>query len=521
MTAPPIPPGAPARITSIPGLNTLLQNENWQLLASARASAGNQSSAFTVAGGIKTSRINFIPSWSTSHIRIVYIGYCGQHPAEAPNWNTIYHKVSVEPSALGSETTLNTNRLNVWFNNLREGILPPWQILISDPVEIQATAGQPFFVWTRPAVPGSGYLIPLPVPTFGGTGPGGSNNGEGQTNSVDTVDVGTMTQNATNAYAPLAILGYSATPQRSMAIVGDSIPSGTEDGGTGLMGYAMRAAMGQTSVIAYQYPVTPLFPCITVSRGSDTAANWVTWTLSQERMRLAMYASTVFCDYGTNDSATGQTAAQLQANLLALSLPFLQRGKKFIQSTYFPRTTSTDCWTTANNQTDVGGAARATVNTWLRDTSAAGFVAQAAANAGVSPSMVSVYDIAAPFEVNSSGVLTPNGGFWLPNTGSPVITGTATGSNTTQLLNASGLSMTQDQYRGYTIRATSGAQNNVQASVTGNGTNFFNVASAWAAGLTAGDTFSVYNTAYTNDGIHPTSLGHLIAAQNFPVNQVV
>jgi hypothetical protein len=519
----------PASIAGIPGLDHILQNGGWQLLAGVKGDPSQTTTFGTAtAGGMRSSRTNFIPAFSTSHVCVVYANYCGANVGgETPGSVTQRVKFAMEYLAgTGQESSETGKRLKGFFRGEREGVIAPGQILISDPIEFQATAGVPFFVRARVQLPGSGYPIPLPNLCLGGTGAGGSNNGEGNLNAKDCVDFtndGSVTQFFGSAWAPVAVLGYSAVHVPSLAMMGDSIMAGSFD--TGLMGtiggYGMRIALNQLSQIIYQYPVTPNFPHIRVARGSDTAANWVSWDLSSIRMRLAMLASTTICDYGTNDNAAGTSLATTKANILSIAVPFLKRGKRYIHTTIFPRTNSTDSWSTTTNQNPITGeAVRLALNLWLRDTSASGFVSQASAAAGVSGQCF-VHDVAAVAECDISGTLTLNGGYWRPTTGSPILTGTCAGGNSTQLVNTSGLTMTQDQYRGATLRITSGAQAGLQAGITGNTTTAFNIGGVLGAGPASSDTFAVYDTAWTIDGVHGTSKVHQAAAAAFPLSLVV
>ena len=526
MSVPPIPPGAPARISTIPGLDQMLQNENWQILAGVRGDPGELTGFGTAStAGQRTSRIQFIPSWSTSHVRIVYANYCGANLlGENPGAVTHKIKAALEYSTIGTETSETGVRMMAYFAGRREGVVNPWDVIISDPVEFQAVAGVPMFARQRLQVPGSGYGVPTPCWVLGGSGIGASNNGEGYFTGTDTVDVGTINQaGATNAYAPIALLGYSPNKIPTLGVMGDSIVSGSFDGG--LLGngggWGLRIALNQTGALTYQYPVTPSFPHVRVARGGEKAADWVVWNQSQTRTRIAMMASTIICNYGTNDDNVGTSLATTQANLIAIAGQFLRRGRRFIQATILPRTTSTDSWTTTTNQTAATGeSVRLLLNTWLRDPSAAGFVQRASAAAGAYGQCF-VFDAAAVVECNAAGTPTLNGGYWLPNTTTATLTGACTSGSTSVLINDTNLSLTQDQYRGSLLRMTSGTQNNLQAVIYGNSATAFSLTGALTGSPSAADTFSIYSSGYTVDGTHPSSLAHQAISAAFPTSLVI
>jgi len=161
---------------------------------------------------------------------------------------------------------------------------------------------------------------------------------------------------------------------------------------------------------------------------------------------------------------------------------------------------------------------RANFNSWLRDGSGAGFVAQAAAAAGVSASLIGVIDVCKYTEVNASNVLTLNGGFWrIPST-TPLITGTLSAVAANYQFTDSGKSMAAQAYAGYNFLMTSGVAA-PSASVVGQGCISWNNATTFntnnstiGATPTVGDAYAICSIG-TIDGTHPSTTGHIWAAQ--------
>lgn len=153
------------------------------------------------------------------------------------------------------------------------------------------------------------------------------------------------------------IIGQTDTPQPSVTILGDSWGRGINDGGDaqGNFGYVPRGLWADR------------IPSMRVSRSSDRA----TWFMAghAKRQTLLQYTTNTIVEYGYNDIAGGRTLAQLQADLQAIWSLCRSYGHKVFQAKYGPRTTSTDNWTTAANQTPVAGfevgGVRDQMNTWF------------------------------------------------------------------------------------------------------------------------------------------------------------
>jgi hypothetical protein len=184
-----------------------------------------------------------------------------------------------------------------------------------------------------------------------------------------------------------------------VGLVGDSIMSGSND--LNDRGFAARALIAAN--IPYHY----------FGRGGEKAQDIspLTGNVGFKSRIIRLESCThAICEYSTNDFVALRTLAQVKADLLAIWTMLQTRGVGVYQTTCLPRTTSSDNWATAPNQTPpTWEAYRTGLNDWLRDGSAAGAIAQSAG------ALLTVFDTANTVEVNSSNVLTQNGGRWITN----------------------------------------------------------------------------------------------------------
>ena len=225
----------------------------------------------------------------------------------------------------------------------------------------------------------------------------------GGNGSDQTTTLGTAWETSQNnlTYAPVAIL---ATPDAGfsvpvVALIGDSIMGGTND--LNDRGFAARALVAAN--IPYHY----------CARGGETVFAVSPLTNNTGfRMRMAIVegCTDAVSNYATNDFVGARTLAQVKADLLAFWGVLALRGVRVWQTTILPRTTSTDNWATAGNQTvPTWEASRTALNDWLKDLSGSGAMSQAAG------ALSGVFDIASTVEVNASNALTVNGGRWISN----------------------------------------------------------------------------------------------------------
>lgn len=249
-------------------------------------------------------------------------------------------------------------------------------------------------------------------------------------------------------------------------------------------------------------------------------------TPSGARFLASTYADYAVSNLVINDLFASRTWQQVAADHLLLAKQFQARGTLYYVTTCTPSTTSTDAWSSASSQT-VGAIEtnRTNWNLWVRggmlvDGSGAPVLSSGTPNTYIA----GYFDLAAPVEVNSSNVLTNNGGFWKAPA-SAAYTGTLTGSPTTTVLPCSACSFpvagaANSGILTYAVKITSGAANGQVAYVTSGTTatsltlyanGSTQLTGSAMVGLTtapaAGDTFSVY-AVNTVDGTHGTYSGY-------------
>jgi hypothetical protein len=203
------------------------------------------------------------------------------------------------------------------------------------------------------------------------------------------------------------VLGEPVSRAPSFAIFGDSIANGAGDSYSNgsFNGYISRGLNAVSP--AYSVPFSKF------TMPGSVAVNAIKF--GPNKFSMLMEHDFIIWEYIVNDIGTG-----VYASLSALQTAFLgywqwlsSSGAVVIPCTCTPVTTTTDTYATAGNQTPslggLGEAGRTAYNTWLRNGSA-----RAAANA-LGFDIPYIIDPCAYVEVNSSNVLTLNGGRWLTN----------------------------------------------------------------------------------------------------------
>lgn len=516
----------------INGASNGLRNSGWSVINSfgMNYSQAGQATPITIynsstKSGV-TTMLNEVPATTVGLIRLGFANYVGNAVpnGELPNYNDIYLHV-------GLYTSGGTSCTPCLFNGERIGMCSPGQIKWTDPVAFQVIANTPFDIKEFFGVASYPLLLPRSVVVGGGSTGAQPSSTDGLVQEDYAESSSSISHsNGFTGPAHWCILGFTgANPTKTVGILLDSIAAGTGDAGGytgGLVGWPARAAAGVTGV-NIQWPVASIRNAFgNFSRSGDTIANFITAGQHEIRMLQASYYSTILSNGGTNDLAS--SLATLKANVLLLAGLAASVGcNTFIQATLLPKTTSTDGWLTVTNQTVTGNeATRTGFNSWLRDATGTGFASQAAAAYGVSGTTLKsnttfqFFDAAAAVEVNSSNVLTLNGGFWIAPVGaSAVYSGsvtTASGPNWTD----TALTAALNTYRGFggvwltgnnagrgICITTHTASGSVQAQ-TGNGVN-----------TVVGDTYAIYPVSPkgipTIDGTHPTSYSHDLIAQSF------
>lgn len=169
-------------------------------------------------------------------------------------------------------------------------------------------------------------------------------------------------------YNTACFVGIPAAPMAAVGIIGDSIPSGTGDTSnltTGALGFVER---GLDSVNGNTVP------SLNMSEGS-WKYQYATIDTSPRIRAFWPFVTHLLIELGTNDVAAGTSLSTVQTYLTnmvtAARATMSPYGKplKIAVSTLMPRTTSTDSWATAANQTPVAGftigGVRDQYNAWL------------------------------------------------------------------------------------------------------------------------------------------------------------
>lgn len=201
-----------------------------------------------------------------------------------------------------------------------------------------------------------------------------------------TMDSTVLGSGSVSSVHPQVVLGYSSLPVG--VGIGDSQMLGTNDkymdpqGGRGL-----HRALAQ------------LGPSVDVAAGGDQANLYlVSNSIRSEIIRVSK-ASFGVLNYGINDITTGRSSAQLTAD--RASIRALYPGVKLYGTTISPKSSSTDSFKTALNQTThANNSVRLTFNQSLRA-------------APVGPGSI---DIAGLVETDTGNeaLLVQDGGVWLP-----------------------------------------------------------------------------------------------------------
>lgn len=444
---------------------------------------------------VQTSRLRFVMREAAGAVRLVFTNfYLPSGNNEPSNAYNVTVKASIEDPSNSLGNPGGTILIPVFFNGRREAVMEPGSVLVSDPVLVNVAAGSNLWVRSRPLVAsGDKWVNNYTASANAGTNFDGGGGSEGLATS-DVTDSGTCTTSTANAFGPAAIVAVTPsaiTP--ATLILGDSIAQETGIITTGNTTYLSRAAINAG------------LPIIRLAEGGERMQTILSGQFYWKRMQLHRFARHAVVNYGTNDVYSGgRTLAQMKADYLSLWTMLARLGLLVHQATILPRPgASTDGYMSVAGQsiTDSGKeAVRTGVNAWLRDTGPTG--AQAQSNGALR----SVIDACAAVEVNSSGVLTLNGGFWKAAPGGVVKTGTATGYTTTTVADSgAGRTTNADQKLVLAITAATTGAGQAQEVIS-------NTATAWtllsAITLPTGTVQYQLGHSYNYDGIHPTEEAH-------------
>ena len=451
---------------------------------------------------------------------LVFGNFYKSSNTEADYLSQIVVKASVQRYVNSDVTDQTGPRRRAYFNGLKTVTIDPGMLVYSQYIPFDLGVGETFFTYTAVTPQGSNTVRPASYnEATGTTASGGRNTGDGRNNGTDVTESGTVTIQDTNqTYTPLAVLGVVADGSRvpCVALCGDSLVQGFNDAGFArdFGAWAVRGFGGYTGLLG-QTAATYSVPFVNTGYGSETAAQFAIDTNQYNRQGVAAYCTHELHEYGTND--LGTALATTKKNILNAACRAMVAGRRVIRTTLLPRATSTDGYKTGGNQSTIANeSTRVSINQWIRDTSASGFVAQATAQAQARNPLAAgcvVLDICAPVECNSSGVLTADAGFILPYTGAVDFTGTAQAGTTTSAVKVTTGTTTLDQYRGYVVRRV--ANNEIRCiwyhTADSAGVTTFNLRDAFST-MSSGDSIEVYQCPISDGtgGIHYSSYGHKI-----------
>lgn len=408
------------------------------------------------------------------------------------------------------------------FGGSLTGSISPGGIVQSDPLGIEVTAGTAVYV--RTYQPTGGYY---PTVTASGAGCGGftATSNLTSTGSAAIPDASSVV----NGYGPSAVLGtprVRVTP--SVAVLGDSIPSGTGDVylGTAQAGYTEWAPGGLPAGGFISRALTAGgVPHLSVTHSGDKAHNFTSAFNRFRRAALVSGCTHAICQYGVNDFYFGgQSTAQVQASLITIWSLLAERGMITWQTTITPSTTSTDGWVTTVNQAPTAsiGTNRTAFNDWLRGgapvASASNLTAVAVGTSGALLAGQPGHPLAGYFEIADLAESARNSGLWNVS-GVRTVSDAAITSAGTTLTSATANFTSADVGKGVYIAgagtAGAGLGTLVNSVASGTQATVNTAASTTVSGASAGIGVP------TVDGTHPTSAGHAAWAAGIVTSSLV
>lgn len=423
-----------------------------------------------------TTRLRIFPQFISHDIVLGYANYYnGGVGSPTPNPNNISVKASIE---------INGILYPVYFNGVRTVTVTPSQVVYCDPVSCVISPNDTVYIRTYFDSGVGGYLpINVRLCMINGVK-------DGFTSGSDLTDSGTPTDTSlTDSYAPSIILGATRAKKDSFLLLGDSIMDGTGD--------EIQVANGGKGFVARSLTAKGI-PWDKISMGGET----VDYCLRNLTARRPFFNdhNKIIVNYATNDLSTSSVLSTIQNNLLKLWTYLSDLGLTVYQTTISPKTNSTDSWITLANQTVLGGTAetnRLAINSWLRDISANGAVAQS------NGALFKVLDTAQAVE--------DTGGKWkIYNSGNPAFSGTVT-SATSNTITCNSMNFAyRDLDSGYIVKITGGTGSGQVLTIDNNAgaTNQFTTKTNFSPALDSTSTFSLYKVP-TTDGTHPTRFAHI------------
>lgn len=452
-------------------------------------------------------------------VRLVYANYDTEESAgEHSPTNTITVKASIEKMSPDGPNVEDQPPIPVLFNGAESVDILPGDYAVSDPVDVDLVNGEKFYTRTTQSVALPTMTLCGGLSVLGGTGLGGFDTGEGVI-AGDYAAGGFITPNAAKGcYSPSAILGYSDTPLTTLALCGDSILSGTGDGGYryDAGSYAERAATRQFGMVEDRN-LPPLCGYVHTAKGGERALDFVN---SGIRFELSCLADTVVANYINNDigdyDPVRYTEDDIKATIVEMIHRWTVRGKRVVYTTCNPKVVSTDGLLTVGNQMPLATEwLRLDLNAWIRDPDGLAAAVDA-------PGQLIIWDICPAIEVDATGNFAVNGGRWAS---APVLYDTGAITTKSYLSAPSFKDKTKswqsNELCGMSVTFTSGANSGRTRVVAYNDrTGHVVLRGGYSDANKLGDAFIVTTGVYSIDGTHPTSWGHAAIAATFPYDVV-
>jgi lysophospholipase L1-like esterase len=243
-------------------------------------------------------------------------------------------------------------------------------LTVSDPIGAIVAAGATLQVRTG-AIVSAGGSVPATLPTVSNFSKAKSAAGSSQVYTASAFATPGGGSVSTYGVAPVAVLGIPDQRHVSVFAWGDSITYGLSDGTGSAAGSYGWLERGLESVNG------TTIPSVNCSRHGETSIVYVDGT-SIARTALMEYATHAVFGHGSNNIALGGALPTVQGHCQAIWAQARRMGLKVYHMTLIPRTTSTDAWATAANQTPASGFAagdkRDQFNSWLRAQAAASVI---------------------------------------------------------------------------------------------------------------------------------------------------
>ncbi len=244
------------------------------------------------------------------------------------------------PIRVKASVLIGTTRHPVYIGGERTATIAPGDVVRTNPLNVTIPKGTRIKPLTYIEVDDGGY-----IPECGnGFGVGGTN--------PDTYDLGADT---TDEGDISAVVGWK---QMYIPLAIEAIP--LKQSVIGVLGDSIGVILFDDQ---YEVPgIISAYPVVCQTTGGDRPY----WYTSQtDRYRALDNCTHLICELGTNNFA--HTAQQTIDELQAIWDEWGARGLQIWQTTIPPITTSTDGWTTEENQTpDVNKAWRDTINAYIR-----------------------------------------------------------------------------------------------------------------------------------------------------------